>query len=144
MKKTPISAPAKYASAVAVGFADPRGELTLVASGAPLPVTITNGSGPPTTPLVGKSNKSAVIGPFLPSPSAPMHLQLSGEWKGRVTLERSVDGGATRQGLTVGGIPWGSFGANVNEPVWQEVESAASLWLNVVLESGELTYRLAQ
>jgi len=143
-QKTPISSPAKYVSPTAVGFANQKGELALVTSNAPLPVTVTNGSGPRVQPVAGKTVSSTVVGPFVPNSNVPFHLQLSGEWKGRVTLERSADGGATRQGLTIGGAPWASFSVNVNEPVWQETDSTASFWLNIALEGGELSYRLSQ
>lgn len=42
MPLNPISAPAGYAPAVAVGFADTSGAFALVNSGAPLPVTSTS------------------------------------------------------------------------------------------------------
>ena len=141
-EKTPINSPAKYVSASAIGFANPEGELALVTASAPLPVTITNGSS--VKPIAGKTASSTVVGPFVPNTNVPFHLQLSGEWKGRVTLERSTDGGATRQGLTIGGTPWASFSVNVNEPVWQESDSTASFWLNMTLDGGELGYRLSQ
>ncbi|WP_347303353.1 hypothetical protein V5740_01640 [Croceibacterium sp. TMG7-5b_MA50] len=85
-----------------------------------------------------------VAGPFRPVAATPIHLQLSGEWAGRVSLERSVDGGATRQGLTVGGRRWGSFTTPANEPVWQENEAGATFWLNIEMTSGELIYRVSQ
>jgi hypothetical protein len=143
-EKTPIISPAKYVSATAVGFASQRGELALVTSNAPLPVTVTNGSGPRVQPLSGRASSSTVVGPFAPNTNVPFHLQLSGEWRGRVSLERSTDKGATRQGLTIGGTPWASFSVNVNEPVWQESDSTASFWLNIMLEGGEVMYRLSQ
>ncbi len=73
-----------------------------------------------------------------------MHLQLSGNWQGTVSLQRSTDSGATRQGLTVGGTPWASFSGNANEPVWQETEADTSFWLAITLTSGTLSYRLSQ
>src|SRR5690606_4243128 len=112
----------------------------------PLPVFIANSSklDTPAQPLAGQAMESTVAGPYLPAPDRPMHLQISGTWQGSVTLERSVDGGATRQGLTAGGLPWARFSGNVNEPVWQESGRDATLWLNIKLDSGTLIYRLSQ
>ncbi|WP_374412894.1 hypothetical protein [Novosphingobium colocasiae] len=55
MPLNPISAPAGYAPAVAIGFADTSGAFALVNAGAPLPVTTTGGA-----PLLVSSG---VIGP---------------------------------------------------------------------------------
>ena len=133
------------------GFANGSGQLALVTPDTPLPVMlIDGGSRAPSvpfpenaTPLAGKTANSAVVGPFVTGADLPIHLQLAGVWKGKVTFERSTDGGATRQGVTIGGRPWGSFTTNVNEPIWQETDPAASFWLNIVLESGEVSYRLS-
>jgi len=151
-QKLPITIPARYATPTAMGFTDPAGTLSLVSQGAPLPVIITNandgGSAPPVAaappPLEGSTGKATIAGPFQPAPGVPIHLQLSGKWTGRVSLERSTDGGATRQGLTVGGTGWASFTANANEPVWQENEAKVTFWLNAQITSGELSYRVSQ
>lgn len=151
-QKLPITIPARYATPTAMGFTDPAGTLSLVSQGAPLPVLITNasegGGAPP--PIVappalkGSTGKSTIAGPFRPIAGVPIHLQLSGEWTGRISLERSTDGGATRQGLTVGGSSWASFTVNANEPVWQENEANVTFWLNIQISSGELSYRVSQ
>lgn len=148
-QKFPISSPARFATPTAVGFTDGAGTLALVSQGAPLPVTITNASSIPDLPdapkpLVGRATSSVVVGPFTPAGSTPIHLQLSGTWAGRASLERSTDGGVTRQGLTVGGRRWASFTANANEPVWQDSEAGVTFWLNVQITSGELAYRVSQ
>jgi hypothetical protein len=148
-QKFPISNPARFATPTAVGFTDGAGTLALVSQGAPLPVTITNPSSLPDLPaapkpLAGRTASSTVVGPFKPTGSTPIHLQLSGTWVGRASLERSTDGGATRQGLTVGGRRWGSFTGNANEPVWQESEAGVTFWLDVQISSGELAYRVSQ
>lgn len=148
--KMPITIPARYTTPTAMGFTDPAGTLALVSQGAPLPVVVTNAAGgaaPPATPpavLEGRTTEAIVAGPFRPAAGIPIHLQLSGTWTGRVSLERSIDDGATRQGLTVGGTSWASFFTNANEPVWQENETGATFWLNVEITSGELTYRVSQ
>jgi len=146
----PITIPARYTTPTAMGFTDPAGTLALVSQGAPLPVVVTNAAGgaaPPVTPppaLEGKTGETIVAGPFRPAAGVPIHLQLSGTWTGRVSLERSIDDGTTRQGLTVGGSRWASFATNANEPVWQENETGVTFWLNVEITSGELTYRVSQ
>ena len=147
-QKFPISPAGRYVAPSAVAFADASGDVALVSTERPLPVLMIDAdavvSTPPPPPLSGTISTSTVAGPFEPLKALPMHLQLSGEWQGTVRLERSTDGGATRQGLTIGGSAWASFSANVNEPVWQESEASASFWLNLTLTGGTLTYRLSQ
>jgi hypothetical protein len=71
-------------------------------------------------------------------------LTLSGTWTGTVKLLRSVDGGTTRLPVTSAGLPYGAFTANACEPVWEESEAAALLYLDVTLASGTVTYRMGQ
>jgi hypothetical protein len=61
-----------------------------------------------------------------------------------VRLQRSTDGGATRLGLTAMGSAYGEFTGNVCEPVWEESETAALLYLNITVTSGSVTYRMGQ
>jgi hypothetical protein len=145
-ERIPISSPGKYISPTAVGFSTGRGDFAIVTPDAPLPVTIASSASKeaPPKPLMGEATASTIVGPFVPTSDTPMHLQISGAWKGTVVLERSVDGGKTRQGVTAGGLPWARFSGNVNEPVWQESGNDASLWLNITLDSGKLSYRLSQ
>jgi len=149
-KKT-VNSPGQYVLPTAIGFSNANGDLALVTQDSPLPVRVTNGTAggstgatAPAKPLAGEAAASTVAGPFVPARDTPMHLQLSGTWQGSVTLERSIDGGETRQGVTAGGQPWASFTGNVNEPIWQESGTDASFWLKITLESGQLTYRLSQ
>ena len=141
--KPPIAQPATYVSPTAVGFADAGGTLSLVAGDMPLPVAQTRAAAAP-APLQGQLAASSVVGPFVPLRDAPIHLQLAGTWTGTVAVQRSTDGGATRQGLTAGGMPWARFSGNANEIVWQEGEGGVSLWLDVALASGTLAYRVSQ
>jgi hypothetical protein len=138
----PISPPASYVAPTAVGFADPADNLMLVSEEKPLPVVSTRPAGPAV--LSGQSSQAAVAGPFLPLRDVPIHLELGGEWSGVVTLQRSTDGGATRSGLTAGGLSWAVFTSNANEVVWQEGELGASLYLDIALTSGTVSYRLSQ
>lgn len=137
-----ISQPAGYITPFALGYADEQGDLTLVTSGAPLPVASARGEVP--APLEGETGTSMVAGPFVPAPDVPMHLQLTGTWTGSVIVKRSVDGGDTSYPLTLAGAPWAQFTANANEAIWQEGEEAASFWLDITLASGALAYRMSQ
>lgn len=142
MPKYPISPPASYVTPTAIGFADSEGDLALVGEGVPLPVAAMRAAAP--APLEGATSQSLVAGPFVPVPDAPVHLELRGEWSGQVALQRSTDGGITRSAVTAGGMPWATFSANANEIVWQEGEQGASLYLDIVLTSGTVSYRVSQ
>lgn len=155
MPPIPISYPARYAPAVAINFADDQGHAVLVSQESPLPVTFAgaapaSGSGTPTPtptpppPLAGTSATSQVAGPFAPIAGRPLVLTLAGTWTGTVQLLRSVDGGATRHPLTVGGAVWARFTANACEQVWEEAEGAARFYLSLAPASGTVQYRLAQ
>jgi hypothetical protein len=142
MPKYPISPPASYVTPTAIGFADSEGDLALVGEGVPLPVAAMRAAAP--APLEGATSQSLIAGPFVPVPDAPVHLELRGEWSGQVALQRSTDGGITRSAVTAGGMPWATFSANANEIVWQEGEQGASLYLDIVLTSGTVSYRVSQ
>lgn len=137
----PIQSPSGYAATRAVAFADLDGSALVVSNAAPLPVI----QGViPATPLAGNAAASSVAGPYQPALDRPVMLTLSGTWAGTVRLLRSTDGGTTKLPVTVAGDTWAQFTANCCEPVWDESESAAQLYLDIVLASGILAYRLAQ
>lgn len=138
---TPIQNPAGYAVTRAVAFADVDGTLVPVDANTPLPVTLGR---TPTTPLAGTAAATAVVGPYQPALGRPVMLVLTGTWAGTVRVMRSVDGGTTRQALTVAGTTWAQFSANACEAVWEESESAATLYLDITLASGSVAYRMAQ
>ena len=142
MTKYPISPPASYVTPTAIGFADSDGDLSLVGAATPLPVTATREAAPPA--LAGQAAQAVVVGPFVPLLDVPIHLELGGVWSGQVALQRSSDGGTTRPGVTAGGMPWASFAGNVNEVVWQEGEQGVSLYLDIAVTSGTVSYRLSQ
>jgi hypothetical protein len=96
------------------------------------------------TPLAGSASTTALVGPFVPVAGQPVVISLSGTWSGTVALLRSVDGGATRLPVTLAGRSWGQYTANACEPFWEEAEGAASLYLDIALQSGTVVYRLAQ
>ena len=137
----PIQSPGGYAAPRALVFADANGDAQLASAAAPLPVSFGN---PVATPLAGTSASSAMLGPFQPVLGRAVILSLAGTWAGTVKVLRSVDGGTTKLPLTAAGTGWGQFTANACEPVWEESEAAATLWLDAALTSGTLTYRLAQ
>ena len=138
----PLQTPGGFAPAFALGLDDGTGNLALVADARPLPVHASPPSVP--APLEGQSTADVVAGPFAPVAMTPVYCSLTGDWQGSVTLKRSTDGGATLQPLTLAGAPWGSFTANACEPVWEESESDATLWLDCRISSGTLGYRISQ
>ncbi len=138
----PISPPSTYVAPVAVGFADVSGFLSLASKAEPLPVAASRGAAP--APLEGSVSEPRVAGPFAPLVDAPIHLELSGVWTGRVALQRSTDTGVTRSPLTCGGLPWARFTGNANEVVWQEGEQGVTFYLAIEIETGTLAYRISQ
>lgn len=152
MPNQPISLPAGYAPAFAIGYADATGELAIVEGARPLPVSLdANATLQVETvlpvapaPLEGQATQATVAGPFAPVGSKPVLIQLAGSWSGVVQVQRSVDAGVTRHDLSAGGAPWGSFTNNACEVVWAEEEAGAELYLNITVDSGTLEYRLSQ
>lgn len=141
MSPSPIAAPAGYATPNAVAYADPDGNAAIVSSLQPLPVQLNKVA---VTPLAGSTSASAVLGPYVPALDRPVMLSLSGTWVGLAKITRSTDGGASRLPVTLAGSTWAQFSSNVCEPVWDESEASASLYLEIALTSGTVSYRLAQ
>ncbi len=141
LTQTPISVPAGFAPANAVGFSDTDGSLALVSSATPFPVSFEQ----PTAPdaLEGTATATLLAGPWMPAIGRAITLCLSGTWSGKVSLLRSTDGGATRIPVTAGGQPWANFTGNACEPVWEEADAAATFYLDIVISSGAAKYRLA-
>lgn len=139
----PVAAPARFVPAQAIAFGTAGTNAIGVSNATPLPVQTIM---PPSTshPLTGTANVSVVAGPFMPDTGRAIWATLTGEWDGLVRLLRSVDGGATRLPLTVGGANWAEFSGNANEPVGIESEAGASYYLDIVLNSGTLGYRVSQ
>ena len=138
----PIEAPAGFAPIFAIGGDDGTGNLAVVSAAAPLPTVASVPAAP--AALEGQTAVPVIAGPFAPAPLSPVYITLGGTWTGQVRLLRSTDGGATRRPVTLGGAGWGVFNGNVCEPVWQESESAAELFLEITPSSGLVEYRLAQ
>lgn len=138
----PITTPAGYAPAFAIGFSDQSGTLSVVQSDKPLPVSLSADAS--AAPLEGQTATNTLAGPFMPVSGRPVVVTLTGIWEGSVQVERSVDGGITRHKLTAAGYSWGHYSANACEPVWSEEEGGVELYLDIAIISGTLDYRLAQ
>ena len=142
MTLPPIDAPGGFVPAVAVTFESPDGNARAVSSDAPLP-TVTIRASATSEPLQGTASSSETVGPFLQVAGREVVLSLDGTWTGRIALMRSTDGGASLLPATLGGEPLG-WQQNINEIVWLDPEEAASLYLEIELESGSVAYRVAQ
>ncbi len=142
MPQPPIQYPATYSVSHAVAYSDVDGSSILVGPDKPLPVTLAQPAG--AAPLAGTAVASVVVGPYVPVAGRPVMLSLEGTWQGTVALQRSTDGGTNKLQVTIGGSPWARYTANCCEPVWEESESVARLYLDIQLSSGSLNYRLGQ
>lgn len=138
-----VEAPAAYVPQDALAFGAEGANAVGVDPAHPLP-TVQRLTAAASTPLAGTASTSASVGPFAPELGRPIWVTLAGAWTGTATVSRSVDGGATKLPLTVGGAAWGSFTAPAQEPVGEESEAAATWWLDIALVSGTLSYRVAQ
>lgn len=139
----PISVPAGFAPAYALGFSDAESRLSIVSHDAPLPVSLTGQLSTLPDPLSGETSASTLAGPFLPNPGAPIVVTLSGVWTGTVQVLRSIGSGPLLP-LRIGGITWGTFHEQGCEQIWIETEQGAAFHLDIALTSGTLSYRMAQ
>lgn len=142
MPTSPLKTPAGYVPQMAIAFANPNGDADPVSAANPIPMQEQPFAAAPA--LAGTLSASGLVGPFAPRAGRAVVLVLAGTWTGTVKLLRSTDGGVTRLPLTAMGQPYGSFAANICEPVWEESEAAAVLYLDIVLASGSLSYRMGQ
>ncbi|TMM48407.1 hypothetical protein [Qipengyuania marisflavi] len=137
-----VEAPGGFAPLIALGQEDAAGICAAVGPANPLPTFAARPQSP--APLSGQAAAPQVAGPFTPAPFAPVYLRLSGAWEGSVRLLRSTDGGATKFPVTIGGAQWGVFAANACEPVWEDSEAGAELYLELTPQSGTISYRVSQ
>lgn len=142
MSGVPIQFPGRFAPGVAVSFADSSGDSLTVSQSRPLPVVAAIAAAP--APLSGSASQAMIAGPFVPARLRPLTLQLSGSWSGSVRVLRSVDNGVTKAPLTAAGSAWGVFSANCCEPVWEESEELAAIYLDLAPTAGTVIYRLGQ
>ena len=138
----PIQAPGGFAPVVAFGIEDEDGNCSVVSGIRPLPTRLAPADVP--AALVGTTSTSTLVGPFEPALNAAVYCTISGDFDGSVQVARSTDGGETLHPLTVAGSQWGAFFGPACEPVWQESEEGASLWLDCKISSGSLEYRVSQ
>ncbi|NCU11184.1 MAG: hypothetical protein GXC70_03330 [Sphingomonadaceae bacterium] len=137
-----VASPAPYAPLNAIGFSQPDLSVSPVSDGKPLPVRIVAPT--PSAALAGDTASTIQVGPFTPAAGLPIMLTLAGTWSGTVRVLRSNNGGATRFPLTAAGLAWGQYTANCCEPVWEESVSGSTLYLDITLASGTVTYRMEQ
>lgn len=138
----PIKTPAGYVPEFAMAYSDGAGDSVVVSAAQPLPVTFE--ATVPATALTGQATADGLIGPYVPAGRNAIVLNLAGDWTGQVTLMRSVDGGVTLASLTALGSPYGIYSGNICEPVWEESEADATLYLDAEIASGTLSYRMGQ
>ena len=142
MPTSPLKTPAGYVPQMAVAFANAAGEADIVSAANPIPIQEQPFSAAPA--LTGTLSTSGQAGPWQPRAGRAVVLTLTGTWTGTVKLLRSIDGGTTKIPLTANGSAYGVFAGNVCEPVWEESEAAAVLYLDATLTSGTLAYRMGQ
>jgi hypothetical protein len=138
---SPITAPAGYATAYAVGYADPAENLILVSESERLPVAA---AAPAQAAMVGQSSVSTQAGPFHAVPDRVVLVTLGGVWEGTVRLLRSIDGSATLHRLRAAGEPWAEYTQPGCEQAWLETQDGASFYLDIALASGTVDYRVSQ
>lgn len=143
MPNPPISVPAGFAPAFALGYSDAQSNLTMVTATAPLPVSVSNAATAP-APLTGQTATAAVVGPFNAVAGLPVIVALSGTWTGTVQVLRSTDGGATRLPLRIGGSSWGTYHESGVEQAWIDNENGVSFYLDITPATGSVTYRVSQ
>ncbi len=142
MPTSPLKTPAGYVPQMAISFANPNGDADLVSAINPIPTLEQPFAA--AAPLTGANSVSGQVGPFQPRAGRAIMVTLTGTWSGTVKLLRSVDGGTTKLPVSAGGLPYGVYTGNICEPVWEESEAAALLYLDIVLTSGAVTYRMGQ
>lgn len=137
-----VQLPGGFAPAVAMGHDGGTRDFALVSEARPLPTRTVAIAEP--SALAGSASVARTAGPFVPVAGKPVILALSGEWQGTARLLRSTDGGATLLPLTIARGEWGPYSANACEPVWEESEDGASLWLELAPTGGTIARRVSQ
>ena len=97
------------------------------------------------TPLAGAATGVGESAPFTPQLGRDMYLTLTGTWTGTIRIQRSTDGGATWNNITIGGgNPWGVYTGNCDEVVDTPTDGASLYRVSFNVSSGNAAYRLAQ
>lgn len=138
-----VTSPANFVPQYALAFGAPGSTAIPVDAAHPLPIYSMLAPAS-VTPIEGTAAAPLMAGPFVPVLGRTIWLTLSGTWAGSVQLLRSIDGGAIKQPLTVGGTAWAQFEANCNEAVAEESEAGASYYLQLTPASGTISYRVSQ
>lgn len=99
-----------------------------------------------TNPLSGSltATGTSEATPFEALPGKPINLTLSGTWVGTAVLKCKRPGDTAYAALTLVGASYGSYTANVNEPVWEEPEGGCLFIVDWTRTSGTLSYRFGQ
>lgn len=97
------------------------------------------------TPIQGTVTGNSSTEAFTPQLGRDMYITLSGTWTGTVRVQRSTDGGATWNNITIGGgQPWGLYTTNADEVVDTPTDGDATYRLGYNVSTGSVTYRLGQ
>lgn len=140
---TTVETPAKFVPQYGMAFGQAGTPAIAVDPAHPLPVQFVQ-TGTGAAAVEGSTAAALLAGPFAPVLGREIRLALSGTWAGSAQLLRSVDGGATKLPLTIGGSAWATFQANCNEVVAEETEAGATYYLQLTPASGTIAYRVSQ
>jgi hypothetical protein len=97
-----------------------------------------------TVPLSNTVSVSGTSVMFVPQLGYKIYLTLSGTWSGTVTLQMSRDGGASWGSITASGEIIGFYSGNCDESITLVSDPLVRFRLVYTIDSGSLTYRLAQ
>lgn len=86
-----------------------------------------------------------MAGPFTPQAGYPIRIVTTGTWAGSVAVGTSANGCATVNGLTAGGVAYGSYAANANELVDVPATTGGIAYcLSIIVSSGTMNAALRQ
>ncbi len=135
--------PAKYISFHALAVSDSTGAYFPASGDDPLPIRRVTPI--PAPDVVGTAATGKTITPaFAAAADLAVWVEMSGDWAGRITVERSADEGANWHELTIGGRPWPPFLHNGAQAV--ALEGRADVRFRLVLDivDGIAQYRIGQ
>jgi hypothetical protein len=120
-----------------------RGGGSVAAASTACSVVATSSAATATGCSSAGSAGSYIVGPFTPSLGYAIRLVSKGTWTGSVQVATSTDSCATYNGLTAGGIAYGTFTANANEMVDVAATTGGVTYcLVLTVGSGSLTAAL--
>jgi hypothetical protein len=106
--------------------------------------SVTSSGVTPTSGAATFSGGTATIGPLAPQLGRPIRVVLTGTWTGTFKVGTSASACATFNPLTVGGQPWASYTANINEDVDVPMISVVVYCAQATVTSGTLNYAVRQ